>query len=35
MARIGGVQSVFLGVTVHLILGEYYNVINLGAHTHT
>lgn len=34
MTQIGGVQSVFLAVTVHLILGEYDNVINLEGHEH-
>lgn len=32
MTQIGGVQSVCLGVTVYLILGEYNNLINLEGH---
>lgn len=32
MTQIGGVQSVCVGVMVHLILGEYNNVVNLEGH---
>lgn len=32
MTHIGGVRSVFLAVTVHLILGEYDSEINLEGH---